>query len=197
MRHGEVEARYQRVFGGKIDMDLSPEGVEQTRRLAAHSSRLKIDYIYVSPLKRARLSVDPLAQALAQTPTVLPDLREVDFGAWTGLHWDEVMERFGVSAFDWLTELDRGGIPEAEPIASYASRVETALRQIIHEQTGKTVAVMCHGGVIRMLLAILLELPLPKTAAFEIDYASLTIVDYRPRKRVIELLNFTPWRDLT
>jgi hypothetical protein len=47
-----------------------------------------------------------------------------------------------------------------------------------------------------MLLALLLELPLPKTAGFEIDYASLTVVDCRPRGAEIQLLNFTPWRSL-
>ena len=33
-------------------------------------------------------------------------------------------------------------------------------------------------------------------AAFEIDYASVTIVDWRPDRTEIQLLNFTPWRPL-
>ena len=47
-----------------------------------------------------------------------------------------------------------------------------------------------------MILSILLELPLPKTNAFEIEYASVTRVTLHPRLAEIELLNFTPWRDL-
>ena len=48
-----------------------------------------------------------------------------------------------------------------------------------------------------MMLAILLDLPLPKTNSFEIEYASITRVALRPHLNEIELLNFTPWRDLT
>ena len=44
-------------------------------------------------------------------------------------------------------------------------------------------------------LAILLELPLPKLAAFEIDYASVTKVSLFPHKTEVQLLNFTPWRE--
>ena len=46
-----------------------------------------------------------------------------------------------------------------------------------------------------MLLAILLQLPLPKLAAFEIDYASATRVELFPHKTEIQFLNFTPWRE--
>ena len=61
---------------------------------------------------------------------------------------------------------------------------------------GKVVAVFCHGGVIRALLAIMLDLPLPKTNSFEVEYASITQVAMHPHLAEIELLNFTPWRDL-
>jgi broad specificity phosphatase PhoE len=58
------------------------------------------------------------------------------------------------------------------------------------------VAIVCHGGVIRMMLSILLELPLPKLASFEIDYASLTQVERHTHRNEVTLLNFAPWRDL-
>ena len=47
-----------------------------------------------------------------------------------------------------------------------------------------------------MILSILLELPLPKTNSFEIGYTSVTQVALHPRLNEVELLNFTPWRDL-
>jgi broad specificity phosphatase PhoE len=70
------------------------------------------------------------------------------------------------------------------------------VREIIKKHPGQTVGIFCHGGVVRMILSILLELPLPKTNAFEIEYASVTRVTLHPRLAEIELLNFTPWRDL-
>jgi broad specificity phosphatase PhoE len=46
-----------------------------------------------------------------------------------------------------------------------------------------------------MLLAILLDLPLPAMASFEIDYASVTRVEIHPHKTEVLFLNHTPWRE--
>lgn len=195
VRHGEVEERYQKVFGGRLDIDLSPLGVRQAEVVAEHLRGQHFDAIYVSPMKRARRTLDPILAANGHCPVVRDGLREVDFGAWTGCTWDEVHARFGKSAYDWLHELEAGGIPDAEPVPDYQRRVAGCLDEVLALHPGRTVAVVCHGGVIRMALAHLLELPLSKMAHFEIDYASLTVVDHRPGRPEVQLLNFTPWRE--
>jgi broad specificity phosphatase PhoE len=194
VRHGEVEARYQKVFGGRLDIDLSPLGVEQAGAVAAHLRDTHFDAVYASPMKRAQRTLAPLLAANGYRAVVRDGLREVDFGVWTGFTWDEVRARFGKSAFDWLHELEAGGIPDAEPVPAYRQRVAACLDEILSLHPGKTVAVVCHGGVIRMALAHLLELPLSKMAHFEVDYASITVVDHRPGRPEVQLLNCTPWR---
>lgn len=195
IRHGEVEARYHRVFGGRIDMDLSPLGREQAGALATYLQSVPFDAIYVSPMRRVQQTVQELVARQNKAPVVLPELREVDFGAWTGLGWDEISGRFGVSAYRWLDQLDQGLIRDAESIPAFRQRIETAVQTILQDGPGRTSAVVCHGGVIRMALAILLDLPLKKMAGFDFEYASLTIVDWLPGKVEVQLLNFTPWRD--
>jgi broad specificity phosphatase PhoE len=196
LRHGEVEARYHRIFGGRIDMELSPRGHEQARALADYLAATHFNAIYASPMKRAQQTLAPLAVQKGMPATTLAGLREVDFGDWTGLGWQQVQERFGVSAFDWLDRLEGGHVPGAESGAQFRARVEPCLRQILRDCPSQTVGVVCHGGVIRMLLAVLLELPLPKLAHFDIEYASVTIVEQRAHRSEVELLNFTPWRDV-
>lgn len=193
IRHGEVEEPYQRVFGGRLDMDLSPRGEQQAEALAAYLRPTHFDAVYASPMKRARRTLAPLVATNGYLPMFCDGLREVDFGAWTGLTWEEVQARFGKSAFDWLHELETGGIPGAEPVPAWRRRVAACLDPMLAQHPGGTVAVVCHGGVIRVALAHLLDLPLPKLAHFEVDYASLTIVDHRPGRAVVRLLNFTPW----
>ena len=195
IRHAEVEAKYQRVFGGTIDMNLSPLGHEQAGALAKWLKRQPLDAIYASPMKRVQQTLAPFATNGAPNPVVLPDLHEVDFGDWTGLGWEHVQEKFGISAFTWLDQLEQGAIPNAENSRSYRTRIEPCLQQILRQSPQQNVAVFCHGGVIRMLLAILLDLPLPKMAAFEIDYASVTKVSLFPHKTEVQLLNFAPWRE--
>jgi broad specificity phosphatase PhoE len=105
-----------------------------------------------------------------------------------------------MSAYDWLKHLETDAIPEGETLAQFQGRVGQAIEQILRASAGQRVAVYAHGGVIRMALAILLDLPLSKFEHFEIDYASVTWLDIgeikagRPRTEV-QLLNFTPWRD--
>lgn len=196
VRHAEVEARYQHVFGGSVDMNISPRGHEQAAVLAEFLRTRSFDALYASPMKRVQQTLAPVLQNGTPPPSVLPDLREVDFGDWTGHGWEAVREKFGVSAFTWLDQLDRGTIPKAENAVIFRARVAQCLNEIMAAQAGKTLAVFCHGGVIRMLLSILLELPLSKTDAFQIEYASVTEVSIGPDRTRIELLNFTPWRDL-
>lgn len=197
LRHGEVEERYHRVFGGRIDMDLSARGHEQARALAGYVRRSPIDAIYASPMRRAQQTLAPLANHCPKPAIIRPEFREVDFGDWTGLTWEQVHSRFQVSAFEWLDQIERASIANAETGQTFRARVEPALRQIVEEHAGQSVAIVCHGGVIRMMLSILLELPLPRLAAFEIDYASLTQVERHTHKTEVTLLNFTPWRDLS
>jgi broad specificity phosphatase PhoE len=195
IRHAEVEERYHNVFGGTIDMELSARGHEQSRALARYLKGKPIDALYASPMKRVHQTMASFVVDGSIKPVVLQDLREVDFGDWTGLHWTEVQGKYGVSALAWLDQLECAGIPNAECARTLRSRIEPCLRQLLGQHSGQQVAIFCHGGVIRMLLAILLDWSLPTLAALEIDYASLTQVIWTPPRARLHLVNFTPWRE--
>ena len=196
IRHAEVEAGYHGRFGGRVDMELSLRGHDQAAALATHLRERTFDAIYASPMKRVQQTLAPLLVNGAPKPTICPELREVDVGDWTGLTWDEVYVKFGVRAFEWLDQLERAAIPNAECAETLRARLEPRLRQIIADHPGQQVAIFCHGGVIRMLLAILLDLSLSKMAAFEIEYASVTQVALLPHRPQVQLLNFAPWREV-
>lgn len=197
IRHAEVELRYHRIFGGRIDMDLSEYGCEQAEQLAHFLRRWTLDAIYASPMKRVQATLAPLLVNGTPQPVVLPELREVDFGEWTGHRWEEILTRFNVSAFNWLDELERDAVPGAESGAALRTRLRPCLERILRDHAGQTVAIYCHGGVVRVLLALLLDLPLAKFAAFEVDYASVTEVEISERGAEVQLLNFSPWRYLS
>jgi len=177
-------------------MNLSPRGRAQAAALADYLRPQSFAAFYASPMKRVQQTVAPLLADGTPRPTLLPELREVDFGEWTGLSWEAVYERFGVSAFSWLDQLHHDRIRHAESAQALRARVEPCLRRILAAHPGQPVAIACHGGVIRMLLAILLDWPLPQLAAVDIDYASVTqVVVHDPRRVVLQLANFTPWRE--
>lgn len=195
IRHGEVEERYHRIFGGRIDMNLSSVGHQQAAALAGYLKNQPLNAVYASPMKRVQQTYSPYVNAGGHAPQTMDDLREVDFGDWTGLGWPEVHERFGKHATDWLEHLEHGGIPNAETAHGYRARVQPCLRHVLGEHPSEHVAMFCHGGVVRQMLSIMLDLPLSKMKMFEVDYASVTVVDWEPHHVEIQLLNFAPWRD--
>jgi broad specificity phosphatase PhoE len=196
LRHAEVEARYQKVFGGRVDMNLSPLGHKQAEALAKYMAAKSFDAFYASPMKRVQLTIAPLLAARpAVQPVILDGLREVDFGDWTGHNWSEVKAKFGVSAFDWLEKLEKAEVPNGENGATFRARVEPCLKQIIKSHHGQTAVIACHGGTIRMILSIVFAMPLSRMEMFDIDYASVSQVDLLPHRSEIALLNYTPWRD--
>lgn len=196
IRHAEVETCYQSVFGGRIDMNLSSQGEQQARTLAKYLEGFPLDTIFCSPMKRVQQTLAPLLQAVRPVPITLPELYEVDFGDWTGLSFAEVHARYGRQAHEWLHLLDAGQIPNAEKVATYRQRIEGCLQEILRAGSGRTSAVFCHGGVIRMLLALLLKLPFAEMDRFEVEYTSISTVVLKPERARLQQLNFTPWRDL-
>lgn len=196
LRHAEVEVRYHRAFGGRIDMELSPLGHKQAQALADYMVGKPFDAFYTSPMKRVRQTIAPLVAAKSGLqPVAMDGLKEVDFGDWTGHGWAEVKERFAVSAFDWLEKLERAEVPNGESAATFRARVEPCLKQIIKAHHGQTAVIACHGGTIRMILSIIFKMPLSRMEMFDVDYASVSRVDLLPHRNEIALLNYTPWRD--
>ncbi|MEO6786155.1 MAG: histidine phosphatase family protein [Chthoniobacteraceae bacterium] len=196
IRHGEVEDGYQRVFAGsRVDMALSPLGHQQAAALADWFADRKVDAVFASPMLRVRQTMAPLLGRRGVKPTLLDGLREVDFGDWTGFRWEEVRERFGVSAPNWLHMLDDPGLPNGESAATLLARVRPCVDQVLGEITSGSAVIFCHGGIVRAILAILLDMRLPEIGSFRLDYGSVTAVELRADvKRVaeIELLNFCP-----
>ncbi len=110
---------------------------------------------------RVQQTIAPLLARRVLEPVILPGLHEVDFGDWTGSLWEQVKEKFGVSAFDWLEVLDGPGIPNGESAAALVQRIAPCLHQILHDNPHRSVAIACHGGIIRVILSLLLEWPSP------------------------------------
>lgn len=196
IRHGEVEERYHKVFGGsRIDMGLSSLGLKHGEVVAKWLAETPLDAIYASPMLRVQQTLAPLAKQRDMQPIIIQDLREVDFGDWTGHLWEGVQEHFGVSAFDWLEIIETKGIPNGESAAELEARVRPALLKILQENPHRRVAVFCHGGIIRVILAMMLSQPLRNMAHFNIEYGSISVVEVQPEKKhaiEIELLNFCP-----
>lgn len=112
--------------------------------------------VVTSPLRRARETAGTLAGALGLTPLVDPEWREVALGAWDGLPYREIAERWPEEFRAWR-ESPAAAPPGGESLAGLAERVERARRRLAEQYRGRTVLVVSHTAPIRAVIANALE----------------------------------------
>lgn len=94
IRHGETEANKTFQFQGHIDNPLNSKGLCQAAALGQHYENIVLDEIYSSSMQRARQTAAPLAEAHGLTVQPLDELKEVCFGEWEGLSYDEIKAKW-------------------------------------------------------------------------------------------------------
>ena len=84
LRHGQTETNAYRLVAGSLDVDLTALGREQARIAAQILAGTAITGIYSSPLKRARHTAEPIAEALRLPVTIIPEIAERNWGDLEG-----------------------------------------------------------------------------------------------------------------
>jgi len=170
MRHGEPVGG--RKYRGQLDDPLSEKGWQQMR--AAVGEHRPWQHIVSSPLQRCQAFA--LEMARSQNLPLSFDARfmEVKFGVWEGKTAEQlraqdpqVIERF---KRDPLNQRPQG----AERLEDFYARVRAAWFDLLAAHAGKHVLLVCHAGVIRMVLANALNLPLVDTYRIDVPSAGLT-----------------------
>ena len=84
VRHGETETNAAGLIAGSLDVVLTARGREQAFAAGEALSSEPITAIYVSPLKRARETAEPIAARFHLPLIILDDLAERRWGALEG-----------------------------------------------------------------------------------------------------------------
>jgi len=149
IRHGEAWANVQPVVAGmRGDQGLTPRGIAQAERLRDRLARgeLKADVLISSTLPRARQTAEIVRPALG-LPIIFDDeVQELRVGEADGMSNQEAWSTFGLP--DFANAPLRPIAPGGESWATFTLRVAHALYRITSEHAGKTIVVICHGGVI-------------------------------------------------
>ncbi|MEW2114648.1 bifunctional RNase H/acid phosphatase [Streptomyces sp. NPDC005474] len=195
LRHGETPLTPQKRFSGSggTDPSLSDVGRDQAERVAESLARRgTIEAIIASPLTRTRQTAAAVANRLGLEVTVDDGLRETDFGAWEGLTFGEVRERYPDDMNAWLTS------PKAEPTGGGESFAATARRmavtrdKLIAAHAGRTVLLVTHVTPIKTLIRLALGAPPESLFRMELSAASLSAVAYyRDGNASVRLFNDT------
>ena len=147
VRHGESEGNAARVFTGQSDSPLTPRGRRQAEAIADELSTVKFDRIVTSDLSRTRDTAEAIAKRQGLTVEEFPELREIDVGERTGKGFDET-----AGLPDWKED---GFVawPRGETLDQVLRRVIGIVARLTRESPGKTILVVGHGGVNRILIS--------------------------------------------
>lgn len=169
VRHGESEANAARVFAGHSDSPLTERGRRQAEAVAEALAAVPFDRVISSDLSRCRDTAEAIARRQGLTVEVFPELREIDVGSATGQTFDELkgLPAWTDGAFvQW---------PGGESLDQVLSRVTGAIDRIVADSPGRTVCVVGHGGVTRILVSHYLGL-LPSLDRSPATNTNVTIV---------------------
>ena len=154
IRHAETDAAG--TFCGHSDPEVNGVGIVQIEALIAELRSRSIERVYSSDLLRARTTAEAIARALNVPCHLRLDLREINFGAWEGLTWDEIWHRNRAYAERWVEDFPNLPTPAGEVFADFRARVLAEVKTLTTLAGGRQIAVVTHAGVLRVILQDLL-----------------------------------------
>lgn len=192
VRHGELVTSREWRYVGHLDVELNETGIEQMQRAGERLKGEKVDTLLSSDLKRTLSGAKIIGAMLGLTPQPKRNFREINLGQWEGLTRDEIVERFPADFEDRSKDLPHYRIKNGESFADLKKRVISELEQVLQEHQGKSIALIAHGGVNRVILTHVLGMDLDHLTRLDQAYGCLNIIDYFDGMPVVRLVNSTP-----
>ncbi len=189
VRHGRVAEGHTDRYHGHNDIGLSPEGVRQFEALAAQLAAIPLQGVYSSDLVRTITGADIISLGRDLTPQAIVEFREVNFGAWEGLTFAEIMAQYPAELEERFKDLANFRIPGGESLKDVRNRALPRLKELLARHAGAAFLVVAHAGINRVILSEAMGLPLDHLFRLDQSYGCLNVIDYFPDLAVVRLLN--------
>ena len=189
IRHGQTDWNLLGKYQGQTDIALSGEGIRQADLLAQNFPVDTLDIIYTSDLQRAFMTAERLAEKFSAPLYADKALRELNFGAWEGLTYQEIAERWPQEVKNLFGAPEKLQIPEGETFLMLQRRAMDKIHEIRAENEGKNIAVVAHGAINKAILRALLHIPLHYVWTLRQDNTAVNILRFDDEFVSVELLN--------
>ncbi len=178
IRHGEPLGG--RRYRGQIDDPLSEKGWRQMREAIGDSHPWQ--HIVSSPLLRCAEFAHELAERWGIPYDEDPRFMEFAFGEWEGKTSQQLTADDPLRLLKFRLDPILHHPAGAEPLDLFASRIAAAWRDVLGLHQGKQVLLLAHAGVIRMILAQVLGMPLVNMYRIEVGNASISRIRVEPNE---------------
>jgi probable phosphoglycerate mutase len=180
VRHGETEWNKIERQQGHLNSPLTALGKQQARAMAEGLKLFRFDHFYSSDLGRAVETAAVISRVLGLTFETDARLRERHLGVLQGLTWAEFSEEYPADFEKYHGPDPHGPDPDyrlggGESVRDRFTRNVACLEELAAKHPGKTILVVCHGGVLRSFMDRALDIPLGKKRAYALPNAAINV----------------------
>lgn len=191
IRHGQTSWNKEKKYQGHSDICLNEAGLRQAELVGKRLAGEKINAIYSSDLLRACQTAECVAKHHALPIIRKPELREINFGVWEGLTYQQIMKTWPAILTTMYSQPAATCPPQGESFDRVRQRVSGALQQCIGKHPNETIVIVSHGGTMRVILCAALKIDLDKIWFIRQDSTAINIIEYLGKKVLVTLINDT------
>ncbi|MCK5811652.1 MAG: alpha-ribazole phosphatase [Clostridiales bacterium] len=170
LRHGAVDVE-NGTYYGILDYNLSELGKEEAYTAANYIKNENLDEIWCSPLTRTKETADIICKKLNKSYEINELLIEKSFGIFEGMTFEKILSNYPEESQLWLDDWYNYEMTGGESANSLHKRCIKVAKQLMNDK--KNILVVSHQGVLRYLLAELLQLDKESMWRFSIKSGKL------------------------
>jgi len=190
-RHGQTEWNKKLTFRGRIDVPLNEAGHREARALSDALKDKNIEAIYTSPLRRSIETAQPIAKFFYLEIVPVQGLIDINYGDWEGLTFSEVKKRYSDQYDEWEKKPDLIRFPHGETLDEAKERSFRAFISIVEKNPGKSILIVPHRVINKVLLCALLGLSNSHFWEIKQDTGCINLIEYVNNKFILSLMNDT------
>ena len=192
IRHGETEFNEQGLIQGNIDSSLTPLGVQQSYLIAEELKGCDLDFIFSSPALRAYSTAKPLSIPRSIPIAVVPGLREREYGIYEGKSLEETQKAHPELFATTSSKIDLDVKPKGgESLREVAGRVLPFVERLKSHLGDKTIAIVAHGIVNKLIIGDLADCSLDKITTYRQSNGCINEILLEKGKGKAIRLNYT------
>lgn len=187
LRHARADLHGR--FCGYANPALSVDGRKEIPSIIQQLSLFTPSEIWSSDLRRAEETAAPIAEHFDLKYKISAGLREMNFGSWEGLSWEEVEARFPEDSRAWSKRFPYHRPPGGESFREFKSRVISELERLSQRVSSCYSLVVTHAGFIRTAIAWILGVPDKRISLIAQDYGAATILEASGGRWTVSAVN--------
>jgi len=191
VRHGQTAWNKEEIFRGRTDVPLDETGLRQAELTGQYFKGMEIHGIYSSPLSRAWQTAQKIAQFHNLKVEPMEEILDMSFGDWEGHPHQEIRKIDSETYRQWVESPHLVRLPGGESLDDVRVRAMAALEEVIRKHPEKTLVLVSHRVVCKVLICAILGLDNSHFWQIAQDTTAINLIQYKNGKYILSLMNET------